>query len=342
MPIEGFDYKAFAKNLAEQVGPALPPDIAEPDRQYIINIVHNFCYMAGEALANDTTINFNAEQACIVTQFIGEWAFHKAIDIIRSNIDPQFRDGILQKVAFTIFEIAKTATIKNMPQADMIAVVEFQVKKAYTEALEDLKKRGILNDAQVAEALSHSNIDEMAQQAAQMEAQQQVQQQQQQMPAPDSSQAPVAAANNDYANQLSDIKILKLATFAIVLRHLPPDKRQGLIDRFDENDAAILRDYAAMEDLENKLDPNVVARGLKEIKNSLPKSKKINPARVNKKLYNIVKNSDISKISNIIAKERDEIRDYIANISSGNKNSPITPRIADIICSHLEEKLTRR
>ena len=97
-----------------------------------------------------------------------------------------------------------------------------------------------------------------------------------------------------------------------------------------------------MEDLENKLDPNVVARGLKEIKNSLPKSKKINPARVNKKLYNIVKNSDISKISNIIAKERDEIRDYIANISSGNKNSPITPRIADIICSHLEEKLTRR
>lgn len=51
MPIEGFDFKEFAKNLAQQVGPALPPDIADADKQYIINIVHNFCYMAGEALS---------------------------------------------------------------------------------------------------------------------------------------------------------------------------------------------------------------------------------------------------------------------------------------------------
>ena len=149
MPIEGFDFKAFARSLAEQVGPALPSDIADADKQYIINIVHNFCYMAGEAISNDTTISFNAEQASIVTQFIGEWAFHKAIDIIRSGIDPQFRDGILQKIAFTIFEIAKTAIIKNMPQGDMIAVVEFHVKKAYNEALEELKSKGILNDEQV-------------------------------------------------------------------------------------------------------------------------------------------------------------------------------------------------
>ena len=339
MPIDGFDYKAFAKNLSDQVGPALPPDLADADKQYIINIVHNFCYMAGEALANDTTVTLNADQACIITQFIGEWSFHKAIDIIRSNIDPQFRDGILQKIAFTIFEIAKTAIMKNMPQPDMIAVVEFQVKKAYTEALEELKNRGILTEAQVAEALNHSNIDEMAQQAAEQEAQQQAQQQAQ--ASAGNPQSTAVAANNDYANSISDVKILKLATFAIVLRYLPPDKQAGLLERFDENDAAILRDYAAMDDLEHKLDPNVVAKGLKEIRNSLPKSKKINPARVNQKLYNIVKNSDISKISNIIGKERKAIKDYVANASSGNKNSRITPRIADIICNHLEEKLTR-
>ena len=341
MPIEGFDYKEFAKAISAEVGPALPSDIADADRQYIINIVHNFCYMAGEALANDTTIKLNAHQASIITQFIGEWSFHKSIDIIRSHIDPQFRDGILQKIAFTIFEIAKTATIKNMPQPDMIAVVEFQVKKAYNEALEELKNRGALTEAQVKEALSHSNIDEMAQQAAQQEAQQQAQtqtQQQQAQPAEGNAQP----AANSYADQLSDTKILKLATFAIVLRHLPPEKRQSLIERFDENDAAILIDYASMEDLENRLDPMIVAKGLKEIKNSLPKSKKVNPVRINQKLYNIVKNSDISKISNIMGKERKAVRDYIANVSSGNRNSPITPRIAEIICNHLEEKLTRR
>ena len=338
MPINGFDYKAFAKNLADQVGPALPLDLSDADKQYIINIVHNFCYMAGEALANDTTVTLNADQACIVTQFIGEWSFHKAIDIIRSNIDPQFRDGILQKIAFTIFEIAKTAIMKNMPQPDMIAVVEFQVKKAYNEALEELKNRGILTEAQVAEALSHSNIDEMAQQAAEQEAQQQ-EQQASQLPAAEGQTA--VSVNNDYANKISDTKILKLATFAIVLRYLQPDKRESLLERFDENDATILRDYAAMDDLEHKLDPNIVAKGLKEIRNSLPKSKKINPVKINKKIYNIVKNSSISKISNIIGRERKAIKDYVANASSGNKNSPITPRIADIICNHLEEKLTR-
>lgn len=326
MPIEGFDFKEFAKNLAQQVGPALPPDIADADKQYIINIVHNFCYMAGEALSNDTSINFNAEQASIVTQFIGEWAFHKSIDVIRSGIDPQFRDGIMQKIAFTVFEIAKTAIIKNMSQGDMIAVVEFQVKKAYTSALEELKEKGVLTEEQFNEAQSHSNIDEMAQQAAAQEYQ---------------AQANGAAPSDNYVNQVSDNKILKLATFAIVLKHLPAEKRQGLLDKFSEQDAAILRDYVNMDDLENNLDPVLIAKSLAEIKKSLPEPKKINPGRINQRLYNIVKNSNISKISNIISKERKAVKDFVSAAGSGGKSDRLPPRVADIICNHLEEKLNR-
>ena len=324
MPIEGFDFKAFARSLAEQVGPALPSDIADADKQYIINIVHNFCYMAGEAISNDTTISFNADQASIVTQFIGEWAFHKSIDIIRSGIDPQYRDGILQKIAFTIFEIAKTAIIKNMPQGDMIAVVEFHVKKAYNEALEELKNKGILTDEQVKEALTHSNIDEMAQQAAAQEA---------------AAQASGAPPSEGYSAPQNDNKILKLATFAIVLRHLPFEKRQGLLDKFSPEEANTLRDYANMEDLENKLDPALVAKCLTEIKNSLPQPKKLNKSKLNKRLYNIVKNSDISKISNMINKERQTIKQVVRD--SGNTDSSLPPRITEIVCDYLEEKLNR-
>lgn len=327
MPIEGFDFKEFAKNLAEQVGPALPADISDVDKQYIVNIVHNFCYMAGEALSNDTTVAFNAEQASIVTQFIGEWAFHKSIDIIRSGIDPQFRDGILQKIAFTVFEIAKTAIMKNMSQGDMIAVVEFQVKKAYSSALEELKQKGVLTEEQCLEAQNRSNIDEMAQQTAAQEYQ---------------AQTNGADPSSDsYVNQVSDNKILKLATFAIVLRHLPQDKRQGLLDKFSPDDAAILKDYVNMEDLENKLDPSLVAKSLAEIKKNLPEPKKINPGRINQRLYNIVKNSNISKISNIIGKERKAVKDFVSAAGSGSKNTQIPLRVGDIICSHLEEKLSR-
>ena len=326
MPIEGFDFKAFARSLAEQVGPALPSDIADADKQYIINIVHNFCYMAGEAISNDTTISFNAEQASIVTQFIGEWAFHKAIDIIRSGIDPQFRDGILQKIAFTIFEIAKTAIIKNMPQGDMIAVVEFHVKKAYNEALEELKSKGILNDEQVKEALSHSNIDEMAQQAAAQEA---------------AAQANGAPPSEGYSAPQNDNKILKLATFAIVLRHLPFEKRQGLLEKFSPEEANTLRDYANMEDLENKLDPALVAKCLTEIKSSLPQPKKLNKNKVYKRLYNIVKNSNISKVSNMMNKERQNVKMFVTEAAQGSVNCDLPPRIADIVCNYIEEKFNR-
>ena len=149
MPIEGFDYKLFAKQLADQVGPALPDDIIDSDKQYIINIVYNFCFMSGEALANEPETTFTPDQAAMVTQFIGEWTFHKSVDIIRAGIDPQFRETILQKIAFTVFEVAKTAISKNAPQADLLAIVEYHVKKAYNDKLEELKNNGAISDEQL-------------------------------------------------------------------------------------------------------------------------------------------------------------------------------------------------
>lgn len=331
MPIDGFDFKEFAKNLADQVGPALPEDISAENKQYIVNIVYNFCYMAGEAIANDANLSFTSDQACIVTQFIGEWSFHKAIDVVRSGIEQQFRDGILQKIAFTVFEIAKTAITKNMPQADMIAVVEFQVKKAYQESLEELKEKGVFTEAQFQEAMTHSNIDEMAQDAAKMEEEAAAQAQ---------SGGGYGTPDGNYVNQVSDNKILKLATFAIVLRYLPQGKRQGLLDRFGPEDADILRDYAAMDDLENKLDRGLVVKCLNEIKKTLPESKKVNKGKIHERLYNIVKNSDISKISNIISRERQAIKGFVAGAQE-KKGSELPSRVAQIVCDHLEEKLTK-
>jgi len=326
LPIEGFDFKEFARNLAEQVGPAMPLDIQEGDKQYIINTVHNFCYMAGDAIANDANLNFNAQQASTVAQFIGEWAFHKAIDTIRGGIQPQFRDGILQKVAFTVFEIAKTAIMKEMPQGDMIAVVEFHVKKAYNEALDELKSKGMLTDEQVQNAQSQSNIDQMAQAAAQAEVE---------------AQSNGASPSETYStSQHSDAKILKLATFSIVLKKLPEEKRAGLLSKFSPEDAQLLRDYASMDGLESRLDPNLLEKCLDEIKNTLPKSKSLNRSKISQKLYNIVQNAEISKVSNIINKERQYIKSYVLNMNN-TENESITPYITDVICSYLEERINR-
>ena len=81
--IEGFDHKAFAKNLAGQAGQVVPEDIAPEDKKFVVDIVYKFCFLSGDALIKDETITLDAPQASLITQFIGEWSFHKSIDLIQ-------------------------------------------------------------------------------------------------------------------------------------------------------------------------------------------------------------------------------------------------------------------
>ena len=167
--IENFDYKEFAQNMKEQCIELVPKEFCKKDKEFIINTVYNFCYMAGEAISNDPTVSINDEQCAIIAQAIAKWTFHKSIDIIRSGIKPQFREGILQNIAFAIFEVAKCEMKKNTPLDNIIDIVEWCVNKTYKEALEELKNKGSLTEKQVKEALSQSNIDEFSQKVAKKE-----------------------------------------------------------------------------------------------------------------------------------------------------------------------------
>lgn len=308
MPIEGFNYQEFATDLAQQASAVVPTDLSVEDKNYIVNIVNNFCFLAGEALVNDNTITFDANQASIVTQFIGEWTFHKSVDLIRSNIDIQFRDPILQKVAFTVFEIAKQAILKNLPQAQMIGIVEHHVKKVFDEALNDLQKQGALTQDQLEVAVNQSNIDDMAK------------------------------ADNDTIANASDTKILKLAAFAMILRQLPNDKVGTILNRFNPSDAQVLIQYMQMDDLETKIDSGIVMKCLQEIKMSLPEPKKVN---INKTLGNfskILSNADMSVLEDIVKNERHLVKDFILD-SEFSERRNLSPWIVQLICRHVEEKI---
>lgn len=317
MAIDGFDFKEFSKNLADQASQVIPAEFSDADRQYVVNIVYNFCYMAGEAIYNDTNLNFNADQASIVTQFIGELAFHKSIDLIKSGIEPQFRDGILQKIAFTVFEIAKQAIIKNIPQNDMISLVEHHVKKAYIEALEELKAKGAISEEKLQEAESHSNIDDMAQQAAEQ--------------GTDVEGNPVA--------QVSDNKILKLATLAMVVKRLPQNKQNAVLSKLSPDDAMIIQEYSRMDGLEEKIDQNVTLKCLKEIKETLPDVKKVNPDKVFNKLRSVVSGAAPARVAALMSTERSGIKNYVTGALEG-RNSKLAPRVSEVVCKYLEEKLT--
>ena len=167
MAIEGFDYKAFAENMAEQAVQLVPPDLKDFEKDYIVKTLGNFTMVAGEALYNDTSLNLNADQAVFITQIIAEWSFHKSIDLVHSGILPQYWDSIMQKIAFTIFEVAKQAVIRNIPQDQLLQAVEHHVNKVYKSSIEELEQKGIIDENVKNRAESQSNIDAMAQQAQQ-------------------------------------------------------------------------------------------------------------------------------------------------------------------------------
>ena len=83
-----FDYQGFVRDLAVQAESHVPVDIAPDDKKYVTQMVYNFCSLACEAVVKEE--NVTHENAMMITQLIGEWTFHKSIDLIRAGIAQQF------------------------------------------------------------------------------------------------------------------------------------------------------------------------------------------------------------------------------------------------------------
>ncbi len=312
--VKTFDYKAFATDLAGQASEVVPEDISTEDKDFVIDIIFRFCAMAGDALVKEENSKLSASGASLICQFIGEWIFHKSIDIIRAKIDPQYREGILQKVAFTVFDIAKKAVEKEIPQDQIIVIVETQVKKCFTAAMEDLAGRGILDEEVAKDALSQSNIDAMANQQVQEE------------------------VEHDIAS-MSDAKIIKLASLAVLMRNFSSEKLKKVLQGFNKPEREVLIKYLKMSDLEEKLDMRATLRCFEEIKNTLPEAVVVSFDKAYKKMYKIVKNSEKNEILNIIDNERPAVKEFVLSCYN-NKRKQLPAYVADVISKYLEENVS--
>ena len=146
MATKDFDYENFAQNLAAQAQEIVPQDFTDVQKQYVINTLGNFALLSGKALAEDPNLNFNADQAVTITQIIAEWSFHKSVDIIRSGIPQQYWDSVMQKIAYTIFEIAKQTFSQGLPHEKILELIEHHVKKTYVDAIAELKNKGVIDE----------------------------------------------------------------------------------------------------------------------------------------------------------------------------------------------------
>ena len=178
MPIEGFDHKQFANDLASQAVELVPKDFDDFQKDYVVKTLVNFAALAGEAISNDAEAGFNAEQAILLTQIIAEWSFHKSVDLIRSGIQPEYWDGVMQKIAFTIFDIGKQSIKQNLPQDQILELIEHHVIQAYQAALDELQQRGIIDEELKEQAEKQNNLNQLMEEVqALQEAERQAQEQ---------------------------------------------------------------------------------------------------------------------------------------------------------------------
>lgn len=333
MAIEGFEYQAFSENLASQVGELLPKEFSEFEQNYVKNTVKNFAALSGEALYNDAEGEFTAEQAMLITQIIAEWSFHKSIDLIRSGILPDYWDTIMQKIAFTIFEVSKTAIKQNLPQDDILQVVEHQVIKTYNEAIEELKAHGILNEEQVENAEKQSNINAMMDQI--QEEKDKVEQEQQ-------AQAQAMAEQNQGANvsvpqpSESGSKLLKLASVALLLQCISKDKVTTILNKFNPDDAKTVIQYMQMPDLNQKVDKSIAMKCLNEMKTTLPESRLTNPTKILQRLRKLFATTERTKIELLIKSERANVKQFISSAYSGDFDG-VPVKVGNVITQYLEE-----
>lgn len=350
MPIEGFDYKGFAASMSEQAKELVPKELEDREKEYIVKTLGNFTLLAGEALYNDQQLNLNADQAVFITQIIAEWSFHKSIDLIHSGILPQYWDSIMQKIAFTIFEVAKQAVIRKIPQDQLLQAVEHHVIKVYNQSIEELQQKGVIDEDTKNKAESQSNIDAMAQQAqAEQERQRQAQAQEAQQNAQDAEQRRLerqkqreqkrqAKQANVSIPQGITNKQMKLMSLALVLKLMSQDKVMTILNKFDSNDSLAISQYMNMADLESHLDGDLVTDCLKEMKEYLPIKRKLTKENVLGDLLRIYRETPRERIEKVIKNERPLVKRFIAQAYDG-EYSDLPLKVAGIVAQYIEESV---
>ncbi len=346
MPIEGFDYKGFATSMAEQAKELVPKELEDREKEYVVKTLGNFTLLAGEALYNDTQLNLTPEQAVFITQIIAEWSFHKSIDLIHSGILPQYWDSIMQKIAFTIFEVAKQAVIRKIPQDQLLQAVEHHVIKVYNSSIEELEKKGVIDENTKNRAESQSNIDAMAK-AAQAE-----QQKQKQAAAEEAERNAEAAQKRReerrkkqkqekaLASMPQGIsnKQMKLMSLALVLKILSQDKVTTILNKFDSEDSLAISQYMNMADLESHIDGDLISDCLKEMKEYLPVKRKLTKENVLGDLLRIYRSTPREKIEKIIKNERPLVKRFITQAYDG-EYSDLPLKVAGIVAQYIEESV---
>ncbi len=331
MATPDFDYESFAQNLAAQAQELVPPEFDDNQKQYVVNTLGNFALLSGKALAEDPSLNFNADQAVTITQIIAEWSFHKSVDLVRSGIPQQYWDPVMQKIAYTIFEIAKQTFSQGLPNDKILELIEHHVKKSYLDAITELKNKGVIDEGLMEFAASQSNMDKMAQEM------------QQQAAVAEETGEPQADSTGNIVVQPDgtpefprvNSKILKLATVAMLFNRMKQDSVQAILNKFEEDDANSVVRYMKDPDLVEKVGTENAMLALQDLKKSMPPAPAVNTQKIIMQIKHFASKYDRKQLDTILIRERMGVKRLVFNALEDEYYEGMPPHVAKVVASHL-------
>ena len=138
MTTEGFNYKDFAKDIAEQMPAVIPKSICEEDKKYLVSTVKHFIEKTGDAMQNAPFTNLSDEDFGYCLREIAEEVFYKGLCIITSGIPQKHWNSLLQNIAYIIFEVIKEFTENDFIQDEIITRITASVKTVFEKNIDKL------------------------------------------------------------------------------------------------------------------------------------------------------------------------------------------------------------
>lgn len=163
---EEYTSTQFAASMKVQSYDLMPKEFSEENKEYVANTLYEFTKLAFETLDNNKEYEYTYNDKIFISQVVAEWTFHKAIDLIKSNIPKEYWFEILEKSAFIIYETARNGIKQNIPQQSLLQDIEYYVNKTWKENIEEMYLKGAFDLDTKAKALNQSNIDDFAQEKA--------------------------------------------------------------------------------------------------------------------------------------------------------------------------------
>ena len=134
MDLNNFDIKKISQMLTSQLKCFFPKDLNDDDKDYIVNIVEEYCLYYAEKLQNSIE-EVNKDQATTIIQIIREWALNRTIEMVESDVKKPIIDETLKIILEKVYGQAKSDQLRGVTIQNTLDNLDYSLYRDYLETV---------------------------------------------------------------------------------------------------------------------------------------------------------------------------------------------------------------